>query len=102
MVRDQNVEAPKSLHTRAYEFRRGLSSLQIALLRGAVGLATLADQLFRRRLGLLVIKENPRAGFDKHSHRGRANPARPACDQGDFAIQRQAYWHRQVVSSVWS
>lgn len=86
MICHQNVEPSEALHAPGYKFLRSFSSLQIALHRGAFCLATFADQFRGLRFGFLVIKEDPRASFDKHSHRRLANPTRAACDQRDFAI----------------
>jgi lipid-binding SYLF domain-containing protein len=86
MVCDQDIQPAESLYGRVNQFACSFRSFEIAGDGGAVGFSTISDKLLGRRRGILVIEQHLRAGFDKHFHGSRADAARAASDERNFAV----------------
>ncbi len=93
---------PKCRDSLSHQRPRSFRSIQIGSDRVADARATFLGQRISLRPSAAITESNLGARRGEHPHRSRANAARTARNESNFAGERKRNGHRRVVSSFGS
>ena len=99
VVGDEYVELTKMPDGFGDQRTSGFGIIQIRSDRVADVRAAFFGECFRLSAGAAITENYFRASSSKHTHRGRANTARTARDESNFAGKRKRNGHGRLVSS---